>query len=445
MNPPSSSTLSHDILIVDDTVNNVKLLSEMLTQSGFSVRKAISGQMAIVAINATPPDLILLDINMPEMDGYAVCQHLKSRAETREIPVIFLSASDMTADKVKAFQMGGADYITKPFHAEEVIARIQHQLLLSQLKTDLRSKNLALESALSDLKAAQVELIQKQKMLSLSQLIAGIAHEINNPVNFIMGNLRPAQQYFLNVLNILNLYRQRYPQADQEIDAAIADAELDFIAEDFANVVKSMETGTARICEIVQALQTFSHQGESNIKSVNLKTAIDSVLVLLQPRLREQSNRPSIRVCCNADDLPMVTCDARSINQAILHILDNAIDAIDALWDGSSPELANRSIGRRNPEITITTYQPTPHSIAIAIQDNGIGILDAIKPRVYDPFFTTKSVSQGKGLGLSVAYQIIVNKHQGDLSFTSNFGQGSEFVLEIPVQMPAAACTMQSH
>ncbi|NER82467.1 MAG: hybrid sensor histidine kinase/response regulator [Leptolyngbya sp. SIO1D8] len=435
MNSTASSIETSDILIVDDTINNLRLLSSILSQSGFSVRKAINGRMALNAIHACKPDLVLLDISMPDMDGYEVCQHLKQDPQTQEIPVIFLSASDMPGDKVKAFGLGGTDYITKPFHSEEVVARIQNQLLLSQLRSELKTKNHDLEKALSQLKTAQVELVQKEKMLGLSQLIAGIAHEINNPISFIAGNLGPARQYFLDLVNIINLYRQRYPDPGEEIDTAIQSKELDFITHDFSNVMKSMERGTKRICEIVQALQTFSHHGESTIKTVNLHTTLGSILTLLKPRLRGQGSRPSIYVCYNYDNLPLVTCDAKLISQAILHLLDNAIDAIDTLWENRQKTRDITNDSRQEPEIVISTEVPQADLISISIRDNGIGISDEIKSRIYDPFFTTKSIGSGKGLGLSISYQIIVGKHKGHLFFKSHPFQGSEFTLQIPTEM----------
>lgn len=436
MNPSQSFISNQDILIVDDTINNIKLLADMLSQAGFSVRKAISGSMALVAVDASKPDLILLDINMPEIDGYQVCQQLKQNPMTQEVPVIFLSASNMTEDKVKAFSIGGCDYITKPFHTEEVIARIQNQLLLSQLKAELQTKNQELEQALLQLQQTQAELVQQQKMISLSQLIAGIAHEFNNPIGFIAGNLKPAKQYFFDLVQILELYRQKYPEPGAEIDAAIADLELDFITTDFAQAVQSMEVGTTRIRNIVQALQIFSLQGESTVKTIQLNSTINNILVLLRSRLHDQGNRPSINVSCEYDaQLPDLTCDAGLISQAILYVLDNAIDAIDAQWVIiQSAPVANQAACRL-PQITITTHVPKPDWIAVTIRDNGIGIADGLKSRVYDPFFTTKAVGKGNGLGLSISYQIIVNQHGGHLSFTSSPGEGSEFVLQLPCAM----------
>lgn len=431
----SSAVSAGDILVVDDTINNLRLLSGMLSKSGYSVRKALNGTMALTAVRASQPDLILLDVNMPDIDGYEVCRQLKQDAKTKEIPVIFISASNMTADKVKAFSIGGTDYITKPFHAEEVIARIRNQLLLSQLRSELANKNKQLENTLSELKAIQVEIIQKEKMLGLNQLIAGISHEINNPIGFIMGNLEPAQQYFFSLLKILDLYRCRYPDPGEDIEAAIAEADLDFIIRDFSSVLKSMEKGTTRICDIVSALSTFSYRGSTSAKPIDLHTTLDSILVLLKPKLRGQGNRPSIRLRCTfCDSLPLVTCEPGLMSQAILHILDNAIDAINVRWENTATLQLSDQASLQEPEIIITTGAPLPNLICISIRDNGIGIAEGIKPRVYEPFFTTKSIGEGHGLGLSISYQIIVGKHQGSLCFTSQPSLGTEFTIQIPTQ-----------
>lgn len=433
LDAPHQAGILADILIVDDTINNVRLLSDMLSQAGFAVRKAISGPMALTAIEANPPDLILLDINMPMMNGYEVCDRLKKNPVTQDVPIIFLSALDTPADKVKAFRIGGVDYITKPFQTEEVIARIYHQLTLRRLRTELETKNRDLEQALSQIKAVQAELIQKEKMLGLSQLMAGIAHEINNPISFIAGNLEPAEQYFSDVLNILELYRQRYPDPGGDIQAAIAAADLDFIAADFPQLLKSMQTGTVRICEIIQALQTFSHQGQSAIKTIDLHSILDSILVLLQPRLRGQGGRPSIQVHCQYHPIPPVTCEAKLISQALLHLLDNAIDAIELRWaDSAEGEGTEDRSPPSPPAIWITTAAIDQAMAAVSIRDNGIGISPDIQPRIYEPFFTTKPVGQGNGLGLSTTYQIVVSQHRGKLWFTSTPQSGSEFVLQIP-------------
>ncbi|MGB3558523.1 MAG: response regulator, partial [Geitlerinemataceae cyanobacterium] len=221
LNLSTSETANAEILIVDDTPNNLRLLSDMLSDRGYEVRKAIDGQMALTSARVEPPDLILLDIVMPDIDGYGVCQALKSDPKTCHIPVIFLSALDDPLDKVKAFQVGGIDYITKPFQIEEVLARVQSQLtiryLTQNLEAQVAKRTEELTQALQDLQEAELQLVQTEKMATLGQLISGIAHEINNPVGFIEGNLDLVNKEVKNLLNHLHLYQKNVPNPGAEI------------------------------------------------------------------------------------------------------------------------------------------------------------------------------------------------------------------------------------
>ena len=322
---------SADILIVDDTINNLKLLSDMLTSSGFRVRKATNGVMALTAVTTKHPDLILLDIKMPQMDGYEVCRRLQGDDTTQSIPIIFLSALDDAFDKVKAFDLGAVDYVTKPFQKAEVLKRIQHQLELRSLNCRLDHQNKALEEALKYLKENQAEIVQKAKIHSLNQLIAGIAHEINNPVNFIAGNLVHLQGYFGDLANVIQDHYQQNP----DLAAVNTESELDFILEDWPRLFQSMTSGANRIHEIVRALKTFAHHGETGMKPIDLHQTLDSTLALLQSRLQAQAHRPEIKVTRDYGNLSEVRCDAKLIGQVFWRLLSNAIDAIDRLWHPS--------------------------------------------------------------------------------------------------------------
>lgn len=415
-----------DILVVDDIPDNIRFLSKMLLDRGYNVRKALSGAMALTAVQTTPPDLILLDINMPGMNGYEVCEHLKKNEQTAAIPVIFLSALNDALDKVQAFQLGAADYITKPFQIEEVLARIQHQLTIQQLQQQLQAQNLQLQSALSNLKAAQAQLIQKEKMAGLGQLVAGIAHEFNNPISFISGNLTPARQYVNDLVDLVKLYQQEYNNPSASIQAAIEEIDLDFLLGDLNKLMDSMRRGVDRVKTIVLALRIFSHLDESDIKPVNLHEGIDSTLMLLQHRFNTAGQRPSIRVVKEYSDLPPITCYPRQINQVFLNLLNNAIDALE------------RGVGKeaivQEPTIWIRTEQIDSDRVIITIRDNGAGIAEADRPRLFEPFFTTKPVGQGTGLGLSTSYQIIVEKHKGQLRCQSKVEQGAAFTVELPTR-----------
>ena len=415
-----------DILIVDDTLDNIRFLSKMLLERGYNVRKAISGPMAMTAVNAVLPDLILLDINMPEMNGYEVCEKLKSEAKTRGVPIIFLSALDDVSDKVKAFQTGGVDYISKPFQFEEVLARIENQLTIQRLQAQLQAKNTKLQTTLENLQTTQEKLVQKEKAIAVGQLVAGVAHEINNPVSFIYSNLVPAREYIQDLLQLIELYQEEYPEPTPRIRERMDEIDLDFLSSDLQKLLDSMQSGADRIRTIVLGLRLFSRLDEADIKPVDLHEGLDSTLMLLQHRLESEDNRPNIQILKEYGDLPRVTCHARRLNQVFLNLLNNAIDAIEQKRK-ETPIFSH-------PKIQIRTQAIGENRVAIAIADNGKGIPEEERSQLFDPFHTTKPIGKGIGLGLSSSYQVIVRQHHGTLTCNSSPETGSEFVVEIPIQ-----------
>ena len=422
-----------NILVVDDTPDNLRLLSAMLTAQGFEVRKALNGKMALTACQTVLPDVILLDINMPGMNGYQVCQQLKADDKTSEVPVIFISALDDVVDKVKAFDVGGVDYIAKPFHGAEVVLRIENQINLRLLQVKLQEKNFLLQQALENLQASQVKQIQNEKMVALGQLVAGLAHEINNPISFIYGNLQYAGQYVQDLVNIIEVYQQEYPKPTPKIQEIAKDIDLNFMIKDLQNLIGAMYRGSDRIREIVLALQHFSRHDEAQMKRVNIHEDIENTLVMLQHRLREAANRSEIVVVKDYGNLPLITCYAGELNQVFMHLLNNAIDAIEeGVRNQSSPLYSQLS----TPQIRIHTELTDLNMVKIAIADNGLGIEESLRSRLFDPFFTTKPVGKGSGLGLSISYQIIVQKHRGNITCTSSVGKGAEFAIEIPIEQP---------
>lgn len=426
MNLHAADYSGKNILVVDDTPDNVRLLAAILTELGYEVRKALNGPRAIAAVQAALPDLILLDITMPEMNGYQVCEHLKADVKTRDVPVIFISALDDVIDKQKAFDVGGADYIVKPFQGAEVILRIENQLKLRSLQASLAEKNQALERSLLELKTAQLQLIQNEKMTAMGQLVAGIAHEINNPINFVSGNLKYAEQYLKSLLELVNLYQQEYQNHSAIIQEKIEEIDLNFLSHDAAKVMDAMCRGADRIQQIVISLRNFSRHDEAEMKQADIHSGIDSTLVMLQHRLEATKYRPTIEVIKEYAPLPPVTCYVSQLNQVFLHILNNAIDAL-------TPESEQQTTSSPIPRIGIVTELIGTDRIRIRIADNGPGISEAIRSRLFDPFFTTKPVGAGTGLGLSISYQIIVHQHSGSLACTSDLGSGAEFTIEIPL------------
>ena len=453
MTPELSDSTSSDILIVDDTPDNIRFLSTMLLKQGYRVRKAISGSMAITAAKTVRPDLILLDINMPEMNGYEVCETLKKDDHTRSIPIIFISALDDIENKVKAFSYGGADYITKPFQFEEVLARIQNQLTIQHLQKQLRERNDQLKTTLADLKNAQVDLIQKEKMAGLGQLVAGVAHQINNPIGFIAGNLSFVRQYIQELLTLIQIYQQEYVSPTPKIRAAIESIDLEFIQSDLEKLTKSMQSGTERLQSIILALRIFSRLDEAKVKPVNLHEGLDSALVLLEHRLnRADTSLPKIAVIKKYGNLPPVICYASELNQVFLNLFNNAIDAFEPKTKNQNNQrnsqslsaseavesLTNSGLDRTKPDseptIWIRTEYKGENTAVIRIKDNGPGMTEVVRSRIFEPFFTTKPPRSGGGLGLTSSYQIIVEHHRGKLTCWSELGVGTEFIIEIPVR-----------
>ncbi|MEH1872013.1 trifunctional serine/threonine-protein kinase/ATP-binding protein/sensor histidine kinase [Nostoc sp.] len=286
---------------------------------------------------------------------------------------------------------------------------------------EITEKATQLELTLEKLYSTQAQLIQSEKMSSLGQLVAGIAHEINNPINFIYGNLQPASEYVASLIELNNLYQQLYPQPLPEIAQKIADIELEFLVNDLQKILSSMKAGADRICQIVLSLRNFSRLDESEIKGVDIHSGIDSTLLFLQHRLESNSKHPEIAVIQKYGQLPLVNCYASALNQVFMNILNNAIDALEASEKNSQPT------------IIIQTELKEPKKVIIRIADNGIGISETVRNNIFNPFFTTKSVGSGTGLGLSTSYSIVVEKHGGQLSCISTPGEGTEFIIEIPV------------
>lgn len=310
--------------------------------------------------------------------------------------------------------------------AKQELERSNHHLAQSQI--ELTQKANALEQALQDLQASHIQLIQSEKMSSLGQLVAGVAHEINNPINFIYGNVGYLQDYAHDLLALVKLYQDCYPEPVPEIKHKIDEIDLAFLQEDLVKILTSISVGTDRIRQIVLSLRNFCRTDESEFKSVDIHEGIDSTLMLLQHRLKKRPGQPEIEVIRDYANLPLVDCYPGQLNQVIMNILANAIDALEVANERMSSEDQNR-----HSQITIRTAIVDNHWVKIAIADNGPGIPESVKEQIFNPFFTTKEVGKGTGMGLSISYQIIVEKHGGRLTCASTLDQGTEFVIEIPI------------
>lgn len=464
------------ILIVDDNPNNLAFLFDFLSELGFKVLVARTGESALKKVEYSPPDLILLDVVMPEVDGFETCRRLKANQSASEIPVIFMTALNSTEDKVKAFSVGAVDYVTKPIQNEEVLARVKAHLSISRLTRKLQEQNIQMQQEIADRKQAQTNLrhlaeqlekrvaertaelsqtndrlqaqvkerqqmqeslyqslqelqhtqmllIQNEKMSALGRMLVGIAREISEPVNFIYSNLDRVRESTQIILTLLNLYQQNYPQPAAAID-------LQQIAEDLPKMLDSMQVGGSRIRDIVRSLRFFSRQEGEEMKPIDIHECLDSTLMILQTRLKSQRYRPAIEVIKNyAPNLPSVECCGGEINQVFMNILSNAIDAIE---ECSSSKTGGKIAA--NPSlIRIVTELSDRHTAIIRISDSGAGIAEEVRDLIFDPFVTTKPAGQGTGIGLSICWYIIVEKHGGSLQCISTPGAGTEFAIELPI------------
>jgi signal transduction histidine kinase len=390
------------------------------------------------------PDLILLDVMMPRMTGYEATRKIRETWQANELPIVLLTARNQVSDLVVGLEAGANDYLTKPIAKDELLARIkthctQAAIFLENARLYLelraseardRERALQLEQSLQQLQQMQLQLVQSEKMASIGQLVSGVAHEINNPVGFIVGNLSFAETSIQDLIHLLALYQQHYPQPEPEIVAEIEEIDLPFLLRDLPQLISSLKVGTDRIRQVSTSLRTFSRADTSAKVAFNLHEGIDSTLIILKHRLKASDRRPEIAVIKEYGDLPPVHCYPGQINQVFLNLLANAIDALDESTQSPSYQKSET----RSKQITIRTEVSQDGQWAsIRIKDNGTGMTEEVKQKVFDYLFTTKPVGKGTGLGLSISCQIVVEKHGGKLSCISSRGEGSEFIIEIPI------------
>lgn len=472
MNSTLPKTNRANILVVDDTPENLRLLAGILSEKGYQVRPVPNGKLALSAAQKMPPDIVLLDIMMPEMDGYEVCQRLKDSEVTKDIPVIFISAINDVMDKVKAFAVGGVDFITKPFQVEEVLARIDTHLKICSLQQSLQEKNQDLATAIHQLQATQEQLIQSEKMAALGQLIAGIAHEINTPLGIIGSSIDnianfwddnlvkmpqffqqlsgESQTYFLSLVyrstnqesSFTSKEKRKFKQLIRDLiresvenPEEIADTLVDMeIYQDieqllplfklpdwevilntayqfssFKRSINLIQRATAKSGKVVFALKSYTHFDSKQEKvQANLHDGIETVLTLYQNQLKH-----GIEVVKNYGNLPKIVCYPDELNQVWTNLIHNALQAMD--YKGT---------------LTIETHQQEAN-IVLKFTDNGKGIPTEVLPKIFQPFFTTKSAGEGSGLGLDIVRKI-VEKHEGTIAVESVPGQ-TTFTVSLPI------------
>lgn len=432
------------VLLIDDQVIVAEAVRRLLAiEEDINFHYCNDPAEAIPMASKIQPTVILLDLVMPEIDGLMLLRFLRANPATRSIPTIVLSSKEDPELKAQAFAQGANDYLVKLPDKIELIARLRYHsdayknFLKSyeadlvkrynqELEDQVEARTAELKQTLQNLQQTQAQLVQTEKMSSLGQMVAGVAHEINNPVNFISGNLEPAIGYMQELLELVGLYQKYYPNSVDEIQEFSEQIELEFLQSDAPKLLSSMKIGTDRIRDIVLQLRNFSRLDEADMKPVDIHEGIDNTLLILQHRFQGMELNKEYGY------LPLVECYAGQLNQVFMNILANAMDVLESDDSNSKPG-----------KIEIRTEVVKPNYVTVRISDNGPGIPPEVRQRIFDPFFTTKPVGKGTGLGLSISYQIVVGKHKGSLACESSPETGTEFIIEIPVQQKKASILRQ--
>ncbi|MEM6449722.1 MAG: ATP-binding protein [Cyanobacteria bacterium P01_D01_bin.105] len=390
----------------------------------------------------TPDNIIgQTDYDMPwekkEADFYRACDRRVMLADHAEIGIV---EPQLQADGKQAWletnkvplHNGEGKVIGILGTYQDITERKQAEIALQEMNQKLERQTVELTAAVQQLQQSQVQLVQQEKMSALGNLIAGIAHEMNNPVGFLSGNLRPAQDYVTDLIGLIELYRKALPNPGEAIAAEIEDIDLDYICADLPKLLHSMGEGIKRIRDISTSLRTFSRSDQEHKITFALQAGLDSTLLILRHRLKANEYRPAIEIVKHYDEqMPSIFCFPGQLNQVFMNLLANAVDALDEASKDKTFEL----LKAQPNQITVSTQLSDGGEMAIVkIKDNGTGMTAATQQKAFENLFTTKAVGQGTGLGLAIAYQIIVEKHGGTIDIDSTLGQGTEFTLKIPVK-----------
>ena len=415
MNDPQNAR----VLIVDDTLQNIQVLGTVLREQNYQLNVAQNGLQALEMVQKVKPNLILLDVMMPELDGHETCKRLKADPETQDIPIIFLTAKVETDDIVKGFELGAIDYVTKPFNATELLRRVETHLELSLLRKDLERQ---VEEKTS-------QLLQAQKLESMGQLAAGIAHEVNTPMQFIGNNTDFLKQVFEDLGELMEKSLKICAQAKdgrvddellEEMDEALEDADVEYLTGEAGKAIGKIQDGVSRVVDIVKGMRELAHPGGREKTRADLNQTIQNSISVCRNEWKYVADLE-----LNLDDgLPLVECFPSEVSQCVINLVVNAAHAVgDATGQGSEGK-----------GTIIVSTQTDGDWMEIRVADTGTGIPEEAQPHIFEFLYTTKEVGKGTGQGLSLVHRVVVDNHGGEISFETAPGTGTTFLLRLPVK-----------
>jgi signal transduction histidine kinase len=403
MNDNQTSHPKANILVVDDTVANLRLLVGILTERGYKVRPASNGSLALSSARTESPDLILLDILMPNMDGYEVCKHLKSDELTHEIPVIFISAINEVVDKVKAFTVGGVDYITKPFQVEEVLARVETHLALRNLQRNLQGKNEELAITLEQLQTTQSQLIESEKMAALGNLVAGIAHEINTPLGISLTAASVLNEDTTDFFNTYKSGKMKRTELETFLDTAVESSSM---------ILANLK----RAADLIQSFKQVAVDQSSEAKRCfKVKEYLEEIMLSLNAKLKRTNHTVKIE----GDETLTLDTYPGALSQIVTNLVMNSL--IHAYDEDASGQI-------------ILEFKREGAWVIFQYADDGKGIAPENLSKIFEPFFTTNRSQGGTGLGLHIVYNLVSKQLKGTIQCESQLGVGTQFIIKLPTE-----------